>query len=190
MKNSNPVQFVILIIALLLVYNALQTVPYFIWLFYRWVADGLTFVDTFQNMAINFLFIAFYVIIAAVLIKKSDYLSEKITEGAPPAFGINISVNKADIFHMTLLAMGGYILLTRLPKLLVKVYAAIKEKNAPEVYDGPNYVLPGDSTPEFVIIIIMAIILISYAKPLTNYFVGPDEDNTAIEEIGTKTPEK
>ncbi len=190
MKNSNPVQLVILIIAVLLGYNALQTVPYFFWLFYRWVADGLTIADTFDNMAINFLFIAFYVIAAAVLIKNSKYFSEKISEAAPLPFSANISINKADILHATLIAMGVYILLTRLPKLLIKIYLVIKEKNTPQTYDGPNFILPGDSILEFIIIIALAIILVGYAKPITKYLVDSHADNTDIEEIGSKVEGK
>ncbi len=190
MKNSNPVQLVILIVAVLLGYNALQTVPYFIWLFFRWITDGLTVAESFQNMAVNFLFIAFYLIGAAILIKKSKSLSDKISETALLPFSTNISVKKADIFHIALLTMGGYILLTRVPKLLIKLYLVIKEKSAPETYDGPNYLLPGDSVSEFIIIIVLAIILIAYAKPITKYLISSHEDNNEIEEIGSKPEEK
>jgi hypothetical protein len=141
-------------------------------------------------MAINFLFIAFYITGAAILIKKSLFLSEKISEVAPLPFNTNIAVKKADIFQITIIAMGGYIMLTRLPKLLVKIYLAFKEKNNQEAYDGPNYILPGESIPEYIIIIALAIILIAYAKPITKYLVGSHEYNTDIEEIGSAPAEK
>lgn len=189
MKNSNPVQLVLLIIAILLGYNAMQTIPYFIWLLYRWFADGLTVADTFQNLAINFLFIAFYIISAAILVKKSKYLSEKISETASLPLNISIAVNKKDILYMTLVAMGGYILITRLPKLLVKTYLFIKEKNDPLAYDGPDYILPGDHFAEFIIIIVLAIILIAYAKEITKYLTRSFENDNVIDEIGLKTEE-
>lgn len=190
MKTSNPVQLVILIVAVLLGYNALQTFPYLIWLLYRWAEDGLTLADTFQNMAINFLFIVFYMIGAVILIKKSVYFSEKISEVAHLPFNTNIAVKKADIFQITIITMGGYIILTRLPKLLVKIYLAIKEKNDSEAYDGPNYILPGDTILEYIIIISLALILIAYSKQITKYLVGANEDNTDIEEIGSTPAEK
>jgi uncharacterized membrane protein (DUF106 family) len=190
MKNSNPVQLVLLIIAMLLGYNAMQTIPFFIWLIYRWFVDGLTVADTFQNLAINFLFIGFYFISAVLLVKRSKYLAEKISETASLSLNINIAVNKKDILYVTLVAMGGYILMTRLPKLLVKTYLFIVEKNDPSAYDGPNYILPGDSVSEFIIMIILAIILITYAKPITKYLIGSFEENTDINEIGSKPEEK
>ena len=190
MKNSNPVQLVLLIIAILLGYNAMQTIPYFFWLLYRWFADGLTVADTFQNLAINFLFIAFYFISAVVLVKKSKYLSEKISETASLPLNISIAVNKKEIFYITLVAIGVYILITRLPKILVKTYLIIKEKNDPLAYDGPDYILPGDHFAEYIIIIVLAIILISYARAITNYFMGSFEDGHAIDEIGLNPEEK
>ena len=190
MRNSNPVQLVVLIVALLLGYNAIQTIPYFIWLFYTWFIEGLKIDGAFNNVVINLSFITFYFVIGYFLIKRSKHLSEKISETANISPDASISVNKKDILYITLVAIGGYILLTRLPKLLVKIYLYIDNKNTQPGLDGPNYILPGESIPEFVIIITLAIVLIAYSKSIVKYLAGPTEDGNDIDEIGLHIEEK
>lgn len=190
MKHSNPIQLVVLVIALLLGYNAMQTIPYFFWLCYRWFSEGLTLQDTFQNLAINLLFIAFYFISAAILVKRSKTISERISEVAGVPVDASIAVDKTNILYVTLVAMSGYVLLTRVPKLLVKIYLLIEGRNNQFAYDGPNFIMPGESVPEFIIIITLSLILIAYAKPISKYLTGPADDIIAIDEIGSKTAEK
>jgi len=187
MKKTDLIQLVILVIALLLGYNALQTLPYMIWLLYHWLGEGLTLSGQFPNTVINFLFFAFYIIGAIILIRKSKILSQKIADLASFSSDINITVKKNDILYVTLIAMGTYILLTRLPKLLVNIYLYIREANKPFVYDGPNFTLPGETIAEFIIAIIFAIILIAYARPITQSLARRVEEPGETEEIGPKT---
>lgn len=187
MKHINLVQSALLIVALLLGYNALQTMVYVLWLLYQWIEEGLTLALSFSNIAVNFLYLAFYILGTIILIKRSKGLSEKITEesGLSPAIS-GLLLNKTDVLQVTLLAMGIYILMTRLPKLFVKAYVAMQEAKQPLSYDGPNFVLPTESLPEFIIASGLAIILIVYARTFAEYLSGYTPDAEIPGEIETQ----
>jgi hypothetical protein len=189
MKNTDTIQLTILVIALLLGYNALQTFPYLLWLLYNWLADGLTLTDRFFTLGLNFLYLAFYIIGGIFLIKKSKDISLKISDAASFSSDTKIVLKKNDVLYVTLIVMGCYILTTRLPKLLVKIYAYIRESNNPLSYDGPNFILPGESIPEFIIVVILATVMLVYAKTITEYFTGYDKEDTDIDTIGSKLEE-
>jgi len=189
MKNTDPIQLVILIIALLLGYQALQTFPYLLWLLYHWFDEGLTLADRFGNVAINFLYLIFYIAGLIILIKKSKTIAQQIGAEASFSTDIKIILRRADILYATLVVLGSYILITKLPKLLVKLYTYIRESNKPLSYDGPNYILPGESIPEQIITIMLATVLLVYAKTITEYLTRHLPEDVDIETIGTNHDE-
>ena len=184
MKKTDPVQLAVLVVALLLGYNALQTVPYFLWLLYNWVSEGLTLAGSFYNVGINFLYLAFYTTVTLFLIKKSKNIAQKIAHTASFSQDITITLNKNDILYVTLAAMGSYILATKLPKLLITIYAHIRESNHPLSYQAPDYILQGENIPEYIIIIILATIMLMYAKTITRYLTRNMPEDTDIDAIG------
>lgn len=189
MKKTDSIQLILLVIALLLGYNAVQTVPHLLWLLYHWFVEGLILADRFQNVSLNFLFLAFYIIGAVVLIKNSKIFSQKIGDAASFSSDINIILKKNDILYITIVAMGGYVLVTRLPKLLVNIYLYTRERNKPFGYDGPDFILPGETISEFIITIILAIIMIVYAKAITETLARHVEEGHDADEIGSKVAE-
>lgn len=181
MKKTEPIQLSIILIAVLLAYNALQTVPYLLWLLYHWIGDGLTLAGPFQTIALNFVYFAFYTISAIVLLRNSKTISQKITNTASFSSDISISLKRDEIIYLSLVITGCYILATRLPKLLVKVYTYIKESNTPFPNEGPNYILPGENIPEFLITTIIATAMVVYAKTLTEYITNHFKDEIEID---------
>ncbi len=189
MKKIDPIQLAILIIALLLGYEALQTLPYMLWLLYQWFEEGLTMGRRFDNVAINFLYLVFYIAGSIILIKKSKAIAQKIDSEASFAADVKIILRRNDVLYGTLVTMGAFVLITKFPKLMVNLYAYIRESNKPLAYDGPNLILPGETIPEQVITIILAIVLLVYAKTITEYLTRHLQEDTDIESIGTNIEE-
>ena len=186
MKKTDPIQLVILIIALLFAYNALTIMPYFIWVFYRWFMGGLTMGEQFYSVGINFLYLLFYTVVAAVLIKQSKNLSQKIAATAGFNAEFSLYMKRNDIIYASFIVMGTYILATRLPKLLVKLYALIKDTNTPFGNDGPNYILPQETIGEFIMICVLGATMLAYAKTLTDFLAKHiKEEQHDIDTIGS-----
>jgi hypothetical protein len=185
MKKANPIQLVILIIALLLAYNALQTVTYFFWILYRWFTSGLTLGAEFDTVGLYVLYPCFYTIGTIILIKTSKALSEKIAAAAFFSSDTAIFLKRNDIIYATLVVMGAYILTTRVPKLLVDLYSYIRQGNDP-LYSGiPNVTMPGEGLPELIMITIFASVMLVYAKILTEFITRHIKEEPDIDAIGT-----
>ncbi|MGG9963646.1 hypothetical protein [Ferruginibacter sp. SUN106] len=189
MKNSDPIQLAILIIALLVGYNAVETVPYFLWVLYRWFEQGLTLAGDFYTVTLNLFYLIFYITVATVLIRRSKTIAQKIASGISFSNEIKIVLKKEDVLYVTFVAMGAYILTTRLPKLLIKLYEHIKERNQSISYEGPNLILPKESIPEFLITIILATTMLVYAKTITEFLVRQIKEDTAVDTIGDNLEE-
>ncbi|GAB2815113.1 hypothetical protein [Ferruginibacter profundus] len=189
MKNSDPLQLAVLILALLVGYNALETVPYFLWVLYRWFEQGLTLAGDFYNVTLNLLYLVFYITVATVLIKRSKNIAQKIAAEVSFSSAIKIYLKRDDVLYVTFVAMGAYILTTRLPKLFVKIYAYIRERNESIGYEGPNFILPKESIPEYLVIIILAATMLVYAKTLTEFIVRHIKEDTAVDTIGDNLEE-
>jgi hypothetical protein len=184
MKKANAIQLVILVIALLLAYNALQTATYFFWILYRWFNAGLTMGAEFDTVGLYVLYLAFYSIAAVVLIKTSKALSEKIAAVASFSSDTAIFLKRNDIIYTTFIAMGAYILSTRVPKLLADLYSYIRESNRPLYTGVPNVTLPGENLPELIMITIFAMVMLVYAKTLTEFVTKHIPEDTDIDAIG------
>jgi hypothetical protein len=193
MKKAEPLQLTILIIALLLCYNALDIIPFFFWALYNWFARGLTMGGEFSSVSLNFLYLIFYITTAVLLIKKSAILSQKISGVASFSQSSNFTVKRNDVVYAALIILGCYILSTRLPKLLVKIYTLIRSSNEPFGNEGPNYVLPTDTIGENALASIAGFVLVVYAKILTTYItkhIKEDDTDTDIDSIGISQNEK
>jgi hypothetical protein len=185
MKKTDPIQLAILIIVMLLGYSALQTFPYFLWLFYNWLAEGLTLADRFYNVTLNFLYLAFYIIGVAFLLKRSKNISQKIAGASSFNSDVNVVLKKNDILYVTLIALGSFVLMTKLPKLLVKIYFSIRENNKPFSFESPNLIMSGDTIAELIIAIVIATTMVVYAKTITEYLTKQIEEDDNFEEIGS-----
>lgn len=193
MKKADPIQLTILIVALLLGYNALNLIPYFLWAFYNWFIEGLRMDGAFSRVGLNFLYFVFYAGAAAVLVKRSKLLSLKIAGTAGFSSGAGFELKRNDIIYASMIILGSYILATRLPRLLVKSYMLIKESNQPFYSEGPNYILPGETIGELVFNCIFGTVLLVYAKTLTDYITRHvKDDDPDVETIGAaeKTKEE
>ena len=189
MKKADPIQLIILVIALLLVYNAILTFPYFLWLLYSWLSEGLTLADSFYRVCINCMYLAFYIIGAIVLVKKSKAISHKVANAASFSADVNILLKRDDIIYAVFVTMGAYILTTRLPKLLLTLYSYIRERNKPFSTDNSSYAIPGESWPESIAIVIFAAVMLVYAKTLTEYITRHIKEDTDVDTIGTAVDE-
>lgn len=147
--------------------------------------EGLTMADRFGNLALNFIFIAFYTISGILLIKKSKSIAEKIAHNAKFESPINLQIKNTDVLFVTLIALGLYILITRFPKLVLKIYSHYKQQKESMNFENANYTLPGENTFEVLLTTLMAIVLIVYAKTFTEYLSKKIEHNE-LDELSKK----
>lgn len=186
MKKTDSIQLVVIIVALMMAYKALEIVPYFIWVFYRWFMNGLTMGEQFYSVGINFLYLLFYTVVSVVLIRRSKILSQKIAAAAAINPELNLYLKRNDIIYAAFIITGSYILATKLPKLLIKIYAHIKDINTPFGNDGPNFIMPQETIAELLIICILGSVMLVYAGTLTEYITrNIKEENHDIETIGS-----
>jgi hypothetical protein len=185
MKKADPIQLIILIIALLFGYNALNIIPFFLWAFYHWLAEGLIMDGTFSRMGLNLLYFIFYTAVAVLLVKRSKLLAAKINGTAEFFSGAALELKRNDILYVSMIILGAYLLATKLPKLFVKLYTIIKDSNQHFISEGPNYIMPGETIGEMLFTCVTGMVLLAYPKTLTEYItrhVKDEEDD--IETIG------
>lgn len=182
MKNSDTVQLVILIVAIIAGYHAIIEIPQLLWLIVRWFDDGLNLTGYFPNVITSIIYLGINIASVFILIHRSRQIAKYIVEKSDYAGELNISQTKDELLSIVFIATGVYILITTLPDLFMSLYNRFHEKNGRDFFD-PGYIMPRDNIAVMLIKILFAIIIIVYSKQFTDYF-NKKRDNDAIEEIG------
>ena len=189
MKNSDTVQLVVIIIALIAGYHALVELPQFLWLLIRWFNEGLTLTGSFSTVLASMIYLAINIFFVILLIGRSSQITRYVVEKSSYTGELKIPQTKFDLISVVFIAIGIFILITGFPDFFMNLYSYYKEKTSNDLSGygvrDLGYISPGNSLPALAIEIILALIVIVYSQQFADYFGKKIRNRDLIEEIGS-----
>ena len=171
MKRTDILQLVVLITALLIGYQALMEIPPLIWYIYKLIT-GSGDIDSFRlNASINFLCLGLFVLMMVLLIKNSKVLGRYLADLTGFETDLSFSQSASQLLTITLIAIGVYIICSKVPLLLNNFYEYFKNSylSSDERSRLGYLVMTADKTPVLIMQIVLAIVLVGYSKKISNY---------------------
>ena len=187
MKNFDVVQLIVLIIAIFAGYHVLIEIPQLLWMILQWFGDGLRLSGYFTPVVTSTIYLLINIVIVLILVNKSRQIIKYIIDRSAYHGELKLNQTKDDLLSVLFIAIGVYLLTTRLPRLFMALYNYFKEKNMsdfPEL-EYSAYLKPTDSIPLLSMEVVFAIIIIVYSQQFTDYFSRQISHTDVVDEIGS-----
>lgn len=167
MRKSDTLQLVIIILAIIIGFTAIQS----------FITGGLSFLYIITNEDVStrytgtvapYLLTGILQAVAAwILLTKSKDLALYFYERTGIGRSFRIMSNPADVLFVLLIVLGLYMLMAQLPLLLTAILTAFKTRVAGDAFAGQQN--PFDIMSGIVRVLLPAALLM-FTKSITNYF--------------------
>ncbi len=130
MKKLDVIQLTLIIIGLLVLYNAIPIAIQFLSYGFMWFYEGLKGGDYMFGFIETILFLAFYLIFSIYIINNSKKIASAKINKAQLNSEININLNKTELLYTVFIAIGLYGMIVNLPSFVRDSYFLIKKSNS------------------------------------------------------------
>lgn len=188
MRRLDIIQLVIIIAGIVAAYNAILIIPELLINIIFWLFDGMRATGYFSNMVSVVITLTLYIILSAILVRRSQQLSHYITGISELSSNIKVEQSKRELLFILFIGIGIFNLLNKLPVLLRNTYNAFTDKIARHGLENIGH-SPYAQTADFtlpIINVLLSVALLLFAKPLSEYFADKISNVDDIEEIGSE----
>ena len=187
MRRPDIIQLVIIIVALMIAYKAIDLLPQFIGLIISWMFYGMTGGNVFDQLIYIGLFLIVYVVAILLLINQSKGLALYISEKFDLDQQVKLDQSKNNLLYVLFIGLGIYALIQKLPILfnsLWKIFSHnINNRGLLDIdYEKPDFIL-------LSIQILLPLLLIIFARDLSNYFSDKISHKDEIEDLASENQE-